>query len=186
MTGAEAHAYRSGLLDSAFRFSVNLKGGPAMDLQDSSKWKQKTLVGASIKVVAPTGQYDPTKLLNYGANRWAFKTELGLSQRWGHWLLDTYGAVWFFTTNPEFFSHSSDHRKLESFSGRTVVVVGAGSSAVDTAVLLHEAGASVQVIARKSDILIYGGGPATERSLWTMDMSAHASASSSLTEQLRL
>jgi hypothetical protein len=106
VTGAETNAYRSGALDSAFRFSVNLKGGPAMDLQDFRKWAQKTLVGASFKVVIPTGQYDPTKLINYGANRWAFKPELGLSRRWGHWVVDTYGAVWFFTTNHDFFSRN--------------------------------------------------------------------------------
>ena len=104
--GNQTNAYRSGLLASVFRFSVNLKGGPAMDLQDFIKWQQKTLIGVSIKVVTPTGQYDPTKLINYGANRWAFKPELGASQRWHHWLLDTYGAVWFFTTNGEFFSRN--------------------------------------------------------------------------------
>ena len=37
-------------------------------------------------------------LINYGTNRWAFKPEVGVSRRWGHWTLDTYGAVWFFTT----------------------------------------------------------------------------------------
>jgi hypothetical protein len=106
VVGAEAHAYRSGLLDSSYRLSVNLKGGPAMDLREYSQWKQKTLIGVSLRVVAPTGQYDPTKLLNYGTNRWAFKPELGLSRRWNHWVLDTYGAVWFFTENHEFFSHN--------------------------------------------------------------------------------
>jgi len=104
--GTETNAYRSGLLPAVFRFSVNLKGGPAMDLRDFVKWQQKTLVGVSFKVVTPTGQYDPTKLLNFGANRWAFKPELGLSQRGHRWLLDTYGAIWFFTTNHEFFSHN--------------------------------------------------------------------------------
>jgi hypothetical protein len=103
---AEVRSYRSGLLDSALRFSVNLRGGPAMDVRDYSKWRQKTLIGASIRVVTPTGQYDPTKLINYGANRWAFKPEIGLSRRWGHWVLDAYGAVWFFTTNDEFFSRN--------------------------------------------------------------------------------
>jgi hypothetical protein len=106
VVGAETKAYRSGLLDSSFRLSVNLKGGPAMDVQDYLKWQQKTLVGVSFKVVAPTGQYDPTKLINFGANRWAFKPEVGLSRRWGHWVLDTYGAVWFFTTNHDFFSRN--------------------------------------------------------------------------------
>jgi hypothetical protein len=106
VVGAEAHAYRSGLLDSAFRFSVNLKGGPAMNVREFSKWRQKTLIGFSFKASAPTSQYDPMKLINLGTNRWAFEPEVGLSRRWGHWLVDTYGGVWFFTTNQEFFSRN--------------------------------------------------------------------------------
>lgn len=104
--GAETKAYRSGGLDSSYRVSINLKGGPGMDLEEFRKWQQKTLIGVSFKLVAPTGQYDPTKLINYGANRWAFKPEVGLSRRWGHWVVDTYGAVWFFTTNHDFFSRN--------------------------------------------------------------------------------
>lgn len=104
---AEQHLYRSGLLDSGFRFSVNLKGGPAMAPRDFMKWKQKMLLGVSLKVVAPTGQYDPTKLINWGANRWGFKPEFGYSERWGHWLVDGYAGVWFYTKNPEFFSHNA-------------------------------------------------------------------------------
>ncbi len=104
---AEVEAPRSGMFDAAFRFSVNLKGAPAMGVGEFRSWQQKTLVGASLKLVAPTGQYDPTKLINLGANRWAFKPELGLSRRWGHWVLDGYGAVWLFTTNPEFFSRNA-------------------------------------------------------------------------------
>lgn len=100
----ETNVYRSGLLACELRFSVNLKGGPAMAPEEFRKWRQKTLVGVSLKVVPPTGQYDPTKLINYGTNRWALKTEVGLSRRWSHWVLDTYGGGWFFTTNPEFFS----------------------------------------------------------------------------------
>jgi hypothetical protein len=106
VTGAPAHAYRSGLLDSVYRFSVNLKGGPAMPLEGFLNWRQKMLIGTSLKIVAPSGQYDPTKLINLGANRWAFKPEIGYSQRWGRWLLDAYAAAWFFTTDPEFFSHN--------------------------------------------------------------------------------
>ena len=105
--GAGVHLYRSGLLDSVFRFSVNLKGGPAMPVQKFMKWRQKVLLGASLKVVAPTGQYDPTKLVNWGANRWSIKPEFGYSERWGNLLLDGYFGVWFFTTNPEFFSHNA-------------------------------------------------------------------------------
>lgn len=103
---AERYAYRSGLLDSFYRISVNLKGGPALEPREFQTWQQKMLLGVSLKVVAPTGQYDPTKLINWGNNRWAFKPEFGYSQRWGHWVLDGYAAVWLFTINQEFFSHN--------------------------------------------------------------------------------
>lgn len=104
--GAETNAYRSGLLDSMYRFSVNLKGGPAMTVQGYRDWRQKTIIGMSLRVVAPTGQYDSTKLINWGNNRWGFKPELGLSRRWGHWVADAYGGAWFYTANPEFFSRN--------------------------------------------------------------------------------
>ncbi len=104
--GAERQFYRSGLLDSDFRFSVNLKGGPAMPIDEFLKWKQKVLLGVSLKVMAPTGQYDPALLINWGTNRWSFKPEFGYSQRWGNWILDGYFGVWFFTTNPEYWSHN--------------------------------------------------------------------------------
>ena len=104
---APKQAYRSGLLDSFARFSVNLKGGPAMKPAQFVKWQQKVLLGASLKIVAPSGQYDPTRLINWGNNRWGIKPEFGYSQRWGHWILDGYAAVWFFTTNSQFFSHNA-------------------------------------------------------------------------------
>jgi hypothetical protein len=99
----EVSLYRSGLLDSVYRFSINLKGGPAMSPREYSKWRQKTLIGASIRVVAPTGQYDPARLINQGSNRWAFKPEIGLSKRWGKWVVDGYVGVWFFTQNTHFY-----------------------------------------------------------------------------------
>ena len=99
--------YRSGVGDGAVRFSVNLMGGPAMNPPQFSKWKQKRLLGASILVQLPTGQYDPRLLINIGNNRWAVRPELGYSERHGNWLVDVYGGVWFFTKNPEFFSRNS-------------------------------------------------------------------------------
>jgi hypothetical protein len=102
--GTQRSIYRSGLLDMSFRFSVNLIGGPAMPVEQFLKWKQKTLLGVSVKVVAPTGQYSGLKLVNWGINRWGVKPELGYSRRWDKWILDAYGGVWFYTTNPQFFA----------------------------------------------------------------------------------
>ncbi|MBZ5537938.1 MAG: transporter [Acidobacteriia bacterium] len=104
VVGTEQQIYRSGLLDANFRLSVNLKGGPAMPVQGFVKWKQKTLLGVSLTVIAPTGQYDPSRLINWGINRWAFKPEIGFSQRRGKWVVDGYAGVWLFTTNGAFFS----------------------------------------------------------------------------------
>src|SRR5260370_5336358 len=98
--GAETLAYRSGLLPATFRFSVNLIGGPSMVVDEFRKWRQKTILGASLKLVPATGQYDPTKLINFGSNRWALKPEIGYSRRWGHSIVDAYAGAWFFTTNP--------------------------------------------------------------------------------------
>jgi hypothetical protein len=100
--GTNKSVYRSGLADFSIRFSVNLIGGPALEPRDFVKWKQKRILGASLKIVAPTGQYSPTKLVNWGINRWAFKPELGYSERWGHWILDGYAGAWFYTANPTF------------------------------------------------------------------------------------
>jgi len=99
----QTNVYRSGLVDSVYRFSVNIYGGPAMDGREYMKWRQKTLVGASLKVSAPTGQYDSTKLINLGSDRWAFKPEVGYSRRFGHWVVDAYGGISFYTTGGKFF-----------------------------------------------------------------------------------
>ena len=70
-----------------------------MPVEQFSKWKQKTILGASIRVIAPTGQYSSTRLINWGFNRWGFKPEFGYSRRWTKWVLDGYGGAWFYTTN---------------------------------------------------------------------------------------
>lgn len=46
-------------------------------------------------------------------------------------------------------THSSAHTDLSALSGKRVIVVGAGQSALETAALLHESGADVQVLARR-------------------------------------
>jgi hypothetical protein len=92
-----------------------------MPAQKFVKWKQKVLLGSSLKVMAPTGQYDPTKLVNWGTNRWSFKPELGYSQRWGKWVLDGDFGVWFFTTNQDFWSRSINFPGTRSQSQNPIV-----------------------------------------------------------------
>lgn len=67
--------------NSQFKAPLNLYGGRAMDVKQYLKWKERVILGASLHVAAPTGQYDPTKLINWGINRWAFKFNHGQIQR---------------------------------------------------------------------------------------------------------
>lgn len=112
--GANRSIYRSGLLDFSTRFSMNLLGGPAMKPPEFAKWKQKAILGVSLKVVAPTGQYDPTKLVNWGIHRWAFKPELGYSRRWANWIVDGYAGAWLYTTNFSSFALPAPQPQTES------------------------------------------------------------------------
>ncbi|MGZ5802431.1 MAG: NAD(P)-binding domain-containing protein [Burkholderiaceae bacterium] len=49
----------------------------------------------------------------------------------------------------ELGTHSADHHDVRDFRGRDVLVIGGGAAAIDLAVLLYEAQANVQLIARK-------------------------------------
>lgn len=94
---------RTGFGDSRLRLAVNLLGAPALTAAEFAKAKPRTVLGASLTVVMPTGLYHPDKLVNLGANRWVFKPEIGVSHPVGKWLLDAYAGVWLFTANDDFF-----------------------------------------------------------------------------------
>jgi FAD-dependent urate hydroxylase len=66
----------------------------------------------------------------------------------------------------ELCTHTSAHADLSVFRGDSVVVIGAGNSALETAVLLHENGASVQLVARKPQLVWNGPPLLPERPLW--------------------
>jgi len=84
--------------------SVLLRGAPAVSMLEFAKAPRRTILGTSLTVVAPTGQFFSDKLINLGANRWAFKPEVALSQPLrDRWLLDLYAGVWLFTNNESFY-----------------------------------------------------------------------------------
>ncbi|MFJ7901015.1 FAD-dependent oxidoreductase [Streptomyces sp. NPDC096198] len=56
-------------------------------------------------------------------------------------------------------SHSSQHHDLTRFSGKDLLVVGAGQSALETAALAAEAGARVRVVARGQGTVAFGSAP---------------------------
>jgi len=93
---------RSGAADTRVRLAVNLIGGPAMSPQEFASFPRGRALGISLTVQPPTGQYDPTRIVNFGSNRWAAKPEIGYSSIRGPWIFEAALGVWFFTDNTEF------------------------------------------------------------------------------------
>lgn len=92
-----------GLLDPLVRLSVNLHGTPAMSAEAFRSYRQDLVVGASLQVSMPLGQYDRTRLVNLSANRWSFHPEVGVSQAVGPWALEFATGGIFYTANDDFF-----------------------------------------------------------------------------------
>jgi hypothetical protein len=99
---------RAGLSDMRLRMSVLVRGAPAASVAEFAKAPRRTILGTSLTVVGPTGQFFADRLINLGANRWSFKPEFALSQPMGQkWLLDVYTGLWLFTENHSFYPGAS-------------------------------------------------------------------------------
>ncbi|HEY5973564.1 MAG TPA: transporter [Geobacteraceae bacterium] len=93
----------AGFNDPRIRFSVNFYGAPALSVAEFADYQQDLLIGASLQISAPLGQYDKEKLVNLGNNRWFFKPDIGISKAWGDFVLEFANGVTFFTDNNDFF-----------------------------------------------------------------------------------
>ena len=100
--GEFAEVGRFGQGDPRVKLAVNLFGAPAMTPKEFASYRQRGIVGVSLTVAFPLGQYDSTKLINIGTNRWSIKPELGLSRSFGRWVVEFMAGVWLFTDNAEF------------------------------------------------------------------------------------
>jgi len=107
----------SGFTDLGVTLSVNLMGAPSMTVEEFLTFRAdpQPILGASLKVVAPTGEYEETRLINEGANRWALKGELGytlpLSTKW---LLDFEAGALFFGDDDEFVAGKKEQEPIYS------------------------------------------------------------------------
>jgi len=93
----------NGFANSAIRLSANLYGAPALSLKEFAAYRQDLIIGASLQVGIPASQYDPSRLVNIGTNRWSFKPEIGISKAFGRWTVEGQAAVTFFTDNDDFY-----------------------------------------------------------------------------------
>lgn len=101
--GTDTSTSRLGLGDPSVRISVNFLGSPALRPNEYATYYQKTIVGASVRVKAPFGQYDPDKLLNLGSNRCTIILKAGVSTRIPKWIFEAYASAWFFTENSDYY-----------------------------------------------------------------------------------
>jgi cation diffusion facilitator CzcD-associated flavoprotein CzcO len=60
----------------------------------------------------------------------------------------TYRPTEYNHLSPSLTSHTADHATFDRFAGKRVLILGGGQSALESAALLHESGAIVEVISR--------------------------------------
>lgn len=101
--GAGTVVSRTGLGDIRIRLAENLIGNPALTPDEFARRQPTTTFGTSLVVIAPTGDYNSSHLVNISSHRWGFRPEIGLSQPIGDWFADVAGGAWFFTDNDDFF-----------------------------------------------------------------------------------
>lgn len=92
-----------GMGDPMVRLSVNLLGAPSMGLREFAAYRQDVIVGASLRISVPWGQYDPARVVNLGTNRWIFRPEIGVSKASGPWTLEGKAAALVYTDNDDFY-----------------------------------------------------------------------------------
>ena len=105
ISGTSIQGSKTGAGDSSYQVGMLMKGGPALSATQFENYKPTTTLGASLTITAPTGQYNPVKILNLGSKRWFFKPELALSHPFGpeqKWQLEAYITSYFYTNNTSY------------------------------------------------------------------------------------
>lgn len=116
-----------GFGDAVVRLSVNLYGAPALQMKDFASYQQDLIVGAAFQVSVPIGQYDDTRLVNLGTNRWFFKPSFGASKAVGPWIWEATAAATFFTDNTDFLGGiRRSQEQLYSMQGHLIRSFRAG------------------------------------------------------------
>lgn len=108
----------SGIGDIAATLSINLIGSPSLSPDEFHSFREspRRILGAGIKIVAPTGQYDDDKLVNIGSNRWAARIRLGYIQPLTkRWVLEFSAGTWFFQDNEDFVAGVREQEPVTAF-----------------------------------------------------------------------
>ncbi len=119
----------AGFNDLSITLQVNLSGAPSMTPKDFLELRAnpRPILGASIKVLAPTGRYEKGRLINVGTHRWSLKPELGyiipLAKKW---LLEFDLGAWFFTADDDFIVGKREQNPIFAVQAHLVRRLKAG------------------------------------------------------------
>jgi len=95
-------ASRTGIGDPVLRYALFISGAPALSKEKFGGFQPKTIVGITVRVTVPLGQYDDSKLINLGSNRWVFSPQVGVWRRVRNFTFEAYAGMWLFTDNKAF------------------------------------------------------------------------------------
>ncbi|RLJ61625.1 transporter [Sulfurisoma sediminicola] len=124
----------SGYGDPKLSLAVNFLGAPALSPREFAGYRQYLVVGGSVQVSLPTGQYDHDKLVNIGTNRWSVTPGLGLSKALGPWALELAANATFYGDNTDFFGGKRrEQEPIYSMQGHLIYNFAAGIWAALTA-----------------------------------------------------
>jgi hypothetical protein len=93
---------RFGIGDPVLRYSLFISGAPALSKERFGGFRPKTIIGLTMRVTVPIGQYDANKVVNLGSNRWVFSPQVGVWHVEGRFTFEAYAGVWLFTDNKAF------------------------------------------------------------------------------------
>jgi len=107
----------AGLVDPRIKLSLGLHGAAAVSVSEFGRRSgTRTIVGASVTVTPPWGQYEPARLVNLGFNRWSVKPEVGVVGQVGRWTIEGYAGTWLFTANRSYYPAAATRRQDPVFA----------------------------------------------------------------------
>jgi len=93
-----------GIGDARLVLEMQFEGAEPSDEPFPAEKRSNTVWGARLQVITPTGDYDSTKLINLGSNRWGVIPEIGFGHPIGKWSLEGAVGTWFFGDNNDFYN----------------------------------------------------------------------------------
>jgi hypothetical protein len=127
INGQSAAGDRCGTADPTVRLSYLFYGAPAMDMKQFRSNPSGRVIGVSLRVDMPLGDYNNENVINSGSNRWTFKPEIGISNSWGRISAEGALAARLFTDNDNFYGGATlEQEPLYQLQGHLIYELNKG------------------------------------------------------------